>query len=429
MEVQLFCIEFASLSKSTHLRAMSNKRLAIIGGGAAGFFAAIQAASRYPDWQVVIFEKSKTLLGKVKISGGGRCNVTHACFEPKELIRYYPRGSKELLGPFHVFQPGDMFDWLQQRGVELKTEEDGRVFPISDSSQTIIDCFLREAKHLGVEVITECAMVGLHEEMDKWHVQFANHTVFEADAVIITTGSSKQIYQLMENLDHKVVDAVPSLFTFNVTDSRIENLAGVSASACEVKIEGTKFVETGPVLITHWGFSGPGILKLSAFAARVLHDIQYDFTIRINWDTRFTVESCLDYLKEWRQEHNKQMVTAYSPVKVPHRLWCALISKVPRIQQARWADVSNKQLEEIAAACCDSYWKVNGKSTFKDEFVTAGGVALSEVDFRTMQSKRRKSLFFAGEVLDIDAVTGGFNFQAAWTTAYIAANHIGNVRG
>ncbi len=400
------------------------KRLAVIGGGAAGFFAAVNAAAFLPEWEVSVFEKSKQLLGKVKVSGGGRCNVTHACFEPRELVRFYPRGAKELLGPFHVFQPGDMFDWLLQRGVSLKTEDDGRVFPITDSSQTIIDCFLQEANRNGVKIYTGCALQSMHRTGDKWLLSFSDGKEQEFDAVVITAGSSPQVYDMLKGMGHTVVAPVPSLFTFNIKDSRIDGLAGVSATSCEVKIEGTKFSAAGPVLITHWGLSGPGILKLSAVAARELAFAKYDFNIRVNWDTRFTKDSCLDYLKEWKQEHNKQQVKAYSAIKVPHRLWCAILNHHPKLGDTKWADISNKQLEQIAEACCASYFQVKGKSTFKEEFVTAGGISLKEVDFRTMESRILPHIYFAGEVLDIDAITGGFNFQAAWTTSYIASMNI-----
>jgi len=400
------------------------KRIAVIGGGAAGFFAAINAAAFFPEAEVIVFEKSKTLLGKVKVSGGGRCNVTHACFEPRELIKFYPRGSKELLGPFHVFQPGDMFDWLQHRDVSLKTEDDGRVFPITDSSQTIIDCFVREANNRGVRIYTDHGLQSMEYTNDKWHLSFGDNRIQEFYAVIITTGSSQQVYDMLQALGHTIVEPVPSLFTFNIKDTRIEELAGVSAPWCDVKIEGTKYRAEGPVLVTHWGLSGPGILKLSAVAARELAFAKYDFNIRINWDTRFTVESCMDFLKEWKQEHHKQQVKAFSAIKVPHRLWCGILNIYLGVLETKWADVSNKQLEQIAEACCASYFRVKGKSTFKEEFVTAGGISLKEVDFKTMQSKLLKKVYFAGEVLDIDAVTGGFNFQAAWTTAYIAAKNV-----
>jgi predicted Rossmann fold flavoprotein len=401
-----------------------SKILAVIGGGAAGFFAAINAAANDPGMKVHILEKSQHLLAKVKVSGGGRCNVTHACFEPRELIRNYPRGSKELLGPFHSFQPADMFEWLQQRDVPVKTEDDGRVFPESDSSQTIIDCFVKEAESLGVKISRGCGVKSMERRQDMWQIQLHDGNFIEAHHVLIATGSGGTMLNMLQKMGHTVVDAVPSLFTFNIKDPRIDGLAGVSSAQCDVRIEGTKFSASGPVLVTHWGLSGPGILKLSAWAARELASVNYDFIIRVNWDTRFTTESCLEFLKEWRTEHNRQQVKAFSAVKIPHRLWCSLLINLPKVLETKWADISNKQLEQIAAAICACYLRVTGKSTYKEEFVTAGGISLKEVDFKTMQSRILPEVYFAGEVMDIDAITGGFNFQAAWTTAFIAAGAI-----
>ena len=400
------------------------RTLVVIGGGAAGFFAAINAAAANDNLEVTIIEKSQHLLAKVKVSGGGRCNVTHGCFEPKQLVKNYPRGSKELLGPFHAFQPGDMFDWLEQRGVALKTEDDGRVFPITDKSQTIIDCFLNEANRVGVRVRIGTHVKRFFRENDKWLIELLDQPTIEADALLIATGSAPSMHEQLIALGHTIVPAVPSLFTFNITDSRIDGLAGVSAQSCDVRILGTKFEADGPVLVTHWGLSGPGILRLSAWAARELAEVNYDFQIRINWDDRFTRESFIDFLKEWKQEHSRNLVTAFSAAKVPHRLWVSLLSQVEGIDRLKWADVSNKQLEKIAEAICACYFQVKGKSTFKDEFVTAGGIELKEVDFKTMESKLFPGLYFAGEVLNIDAITGGFNFQAAWTTGWIAARAI-----
>ncbi|MFM7234672.1 MAG: NAD(P)/FAD-dependent oxidoreductase, partial [Flavobacteriales bacterium] len=397
------------------------RSLVVIGGGAAGFFAAIHAAASDDQLEVTIIEKSQQVLSKVKVSGGGRCNVTHACFEPKQLVKNYPRGAKELLGPFHAFQPGDMFDWLEQRGVALKTEEDGRVFPVTDKSQTIIDCFLEEARKVGVRVRMGSHVKRFYRHENKWHIELIDQPELLADALLIATGSAGSMHDQLAALGHTLVPAVPSLFTFNITDKRIEGLAGVSAPVCEVRIEGTKFTADGPVLVTHWGLSGPGILRLSAWAARELADVKYDFQIRVNWDDRFTREGFIDFLKEWKQEHSRNLVTAFSAAKVPHRLWISLLSDVEGIDRLKWADVSNRQLEKIADAICACYFHVKGKSTFKDEFVTAGGVELKEVDFKTMESKLFPGIYFAGEVLNIDAITGGFNFQAAWTTAWIAA--------
>ncbi len=401
-----------------------SRSLAVIGGGAAGFFAAINAAALDPELQVHILEKSQHLLAKVKVSGGGRCNVTHSCFEPRELIKNYPRGSKELLGPFHSFQPADMIEWLEFRGVTLKTEDDGRMFPVSDKSQTIIDCFMNEANKLGVKIRNGCVVKSMERKQDLWQIHFVDGGFLEVNDVLIATGSGGTMLNLIQKMGHTIIDAVPSLFTFNIKDQRIEGLAGVSSPHCEVRIEGTKFSATGPVLVTHWGLSGPGILRLSAWAARELSSVNYDFIIRVNWDTRFTKDSCLEFLKEWKTEHNKSQVKAFSAVKIPHRLWCSILNANPKILETRWADVSNKQLEQIAEAVCSTFLRVTGKSTFKEEFVTAGGVSLKEVDFKTMKSKLLPNLYFAGEVLDIDAITGGFNFQAAWTTAVIAARSI-----
>jgi len=401
-----------------------SKKLAVIGGGAAGFFAAINAASKAPDMEVSIYEKSNQLLGKVKVSGGGRCNVTHACFEPKELIKFYPRGSKELLGPFHAFQPGDMFDWFNQRGIALKTEEDNRVFPESNSSQTIIDCFMDEAEKRKVHVHTGKSLINLLQQESKWQVEFSDKTKEIFDFVLIASGSSNTLWNLLEELGHEIIQPVPSLFTFNINDPIIKDLPGVSAPNCTVKIEGTKFAASGPVLITHWGLSGPGILRLSAWAARELASVKYDFIIRINWDNRFTKDTLLELLRDWRTEHSRSAVKAFSAIKVPHRLWCSLLAPYGKLQDTRWADVSNKQLEALADTLTACFIRVQGKSTFKDEFVTAGGVSLKEVDFKTMQSRILPGIYFAGEVMNIDAITGGFNFQAAWTTSYVAATSI-----
>lgn len=401
-----------------------SKRIAVIGGGAAGFFAAINAAANAPDWEVCIYEKSNQLLGKVKVSGGGRCNVTNACFEPKELIKHYPRGAKELLGPFHAFQPGDIFDWFEQRGIPLKTEEDNRVFPESNSSQTIIDCFLQEAEKRKVRILTSKGLVNLTPQNNHWLLEFSDKTTEVFDFVLIAAGSSNALWKLLSDAGHTIVEPVPSLFTFNITDPIIKDLPGVSAPNCTVKIEGTKFSASGPVLITHWGLSGPGILRLSAWAARELASVKYDFIIRINWDNRFTKDTLLELLRDWKIEHSKSTVKAFSAIKIPHRLWCSLLITHGKLQDTRWADVSNKQLEALAETLTSSFLRVQGKSTFKDEFVTAGGVSLKEIDFKTMQSKILPGIYFAGEVLDIDAITGGFNFQAAWTTAYIAASSI-----
>jgi predicted Rossmann fold flavoprotein len=401
-----------------------SKSVVIIGGGAAGFFTAINVAQMNPSLKVQILEKSNQLLGKVKISGGGRCNVTHACFEPRELIKYYPRGSKEMLGPFHTFQPGDTYEWFERRGVSLKAEEDGRVFPVTDNSQTIIDCFMKEAADTGVKINMQQGVSGLKQVEEQWQLTLSTGETILTDYVVFATGSSTTVWNLLKELGHSIVEPVPSLFTFNIKDNRIKDLAGVAGTSCEVRIEGTKYLAEGPVLVTHWGLSGPGILKLSSRAARELAEVKYDFNIRVNWDSRFPKEDVMENLREWKLEHSKQQVKTHSPVKIPHRLWLGLLSGKAEIQDLNWADLSNKQMEFIHESICECYFRVSGKSTFKEEFVTCGGVSLKEVDFKYMSSRLLPNIYFTGEVLDIDAVTGGFNFQAAWTTSYIVANAI-----
>lgn len=400
------------------------KRVTVIGGGAAGIFCAINLARLAPSIRVTVYEKSNQLLGKVKISGGGRCNVTHACFEPKELIKFYPRGGKELLGPFHYFQPGDIFDWFEQRAIPLKTEDDNRVFPVSDNSQTIIDCFLDECKKYNVDILTQSGVQRLERTSDGWKIWFTENDHVTADAVVWTTGSSTQSWSMLESLGHQIVPPVPSLFTFNIRDTRITDLMGVSANHCSVRIEGTRYSADGPVLITHWGLSGPGILKLSAWAARELHASQYDFIARVNWDNRFSSESFIEMLKDIRTEQSKTMVRTFSAARIPNRLWLSLLEPISGLLDQKWGEVSNKEIDQMAEAIQKCYFRVQGKSTFKEEFVTAGGIDLKEVDFKGMQSKLHPTLYFAGEVLNVDAVTGGFNFQAAWTTAMLAAQHI-----
>jgi len=401
------------------------KRLIVIGGGAAGFFGAIRAAELMPEMEVCILEKSAHTLSKVKISGGGRCNVTHACFDPAELITYYPRGNKEMRGPFSRFQPGDTFGWFEERGVLLKTEDDGRVFPVTDKSQTIIDCFEQAAQAAGVRVVLRSGVTEIQkdEATGEWIMDVSEGNTLRADALLITAGSSPQMWEMIAGLGHTIVPPVPSLFTFNCTDPRIDGLAGLVAPHGEVRIAGTRFEESGPVLITHWGLSGPGILKLSARASRELAESGYNFEIDLNWDSSQPAEELLEQLKDIRTDHPRRQVNAFSPTRLPQRLWEALITTAVN-PEARWADISNATMQMMCKAVYECRLSVRGKSTFKEEFVTAGGVELREIDFTTMESRLHKNLFFAGEVLNIDAVTGGFNFQAAWTTGWIAGTAI-----
>jgi hypothetical protein len=401
-----------------------SKTIVIIGGGAAGFFTAINIEAP-SGTRIFILEKSNKLLSKVKISGGGRCNVTHACFEPKELVKFYPRGTKELNGPFHQFSTGDTFEWFASRGVELKVEDDNRTFPITDSSQTIIDCFLNEAEKRNIKVETQNGLESLEfvDDQHKWIVHTTSGGAIFSDAVVIAAGSSPQIWEKLKRFGLNMTDQVPSLFTFNIKDKRIDGLAGLSSAHACVTIPALKIDATGPVLVTHWGLSGPGILKISSIAARSLFNLNYRFDISVNWLANEDFESLTELFKSIRTEQSRKLVHSFSPVEIPSRLWVSLIQDIVG-SNMKWADVSNKAIDNMAHALVNCKLQVEGKSTFKDEFVTAGGVDLKEIDFKTMEAKRFKGLYFAGEVLDIDAVTGGFNFQAAWTTSIIAARSI-----
>lgn len=394
----------------------------VVGGGAAGFFAAINIAELNSDLKVAILEKGKAGLQKVKVSGGGRCNVTHAEFIPSELVQNYPRGEKELLGPFHQFMTGDTIEWFEKRGVELKIEDDGRMFPVSNSSQTIIDCFLSEAEKYGVEVFYNHVVKSINKEDDNFQIE-TTQGLFLADKVLIATGSNLKIWSLIESFGHTISQPVPSLFTFNVKDERIKNIPGVVAQHVAIKVVGSHLESDGPLLITHVGLSAPAILKLSAFGALELAKCNYKFSIEINF-IRQSHNDCLDALKELKQELKKKTVFKFSQFNLPKRLWQQLVLASNISEETTWADLNKQQLEHLASQLTKAVFKVDGKSTFKEEFVTAGGVNLKEVNFKTFESKLHKNLYFAGEVLNIDAVTGGFNFQNAWTGAYIAAKSI-----
>jgi predicted Rossmann fold flavoprotein len=401
-----------------------HKNIIIIGGGAAGFFTAINSASKCPDASVLILERGKEVLTKVRISGGGRCNVTHAEFIPKELSKNYPRGEKELLGPFHTFMTGDTITWFEQRGVALKIEEDGRMFPVSDSSSTIIDCFLKETDQLGIEVYKNHSVQKVHKDEHRWFLKTSQNN-FTCDTLIIATGSNPKVWKLLENLGHTITQAVPSLFTFNSKDVRIKDLMGLSKEA-SVEIVGTKLRSEGPLLITHWGLSGPGILKLSAWGARELAAIQYNFTIKVNWLLDQSVEDAMEELMTYKQKLAKQSPHTYAQFDLPKRLWQNLLIASGIAEGAKWADLTKNQLLSLSKELTCGLYEIKGKSTFKEEFVTAGGVNLKEVNFKTFESKVQKDLYLAGEVLNIDAITGGFNFQNAWTGGYMIAEAIAN---
>ena len=394
----------------------------IAGGGAAGFFTAINIAERNPKLKIAILERGKEVLSKVRISGGGRCNVTHACFIPNDLVKFYPRGEKELRGPFNRFCSGDTIEWFEKRGVELKIEEDGRMFPVTNSSQTIIDCFLQEAKKFNIQILLGESIQSLYRAEDHWKVE-TNKETFLTENIVMATGSNPKMWDMLQGLGHTIVPPVPSLFTFNIKDVRIKDLMGVSALA-SVKVKGTKLEASGPLLITHWGMSGPGILRLSAWGARELFDKNYQFVLQVNWLNDMDAGECEETLKTLKQEQAKKTVAKRSPFDFPNRLWESLVNAAGNGAETRWADLSKQQLQALLNQLVYAEFHVNGKSTFKEEFVTAGGVDLKEVNFKTMESKLQPNLYFAGEVLNIDAITGGFNFQNAWTGGFIVAEAV-----
>ena len=393
-----------------------------VGGGAAGFFTAINIAEKNPELRIAILERGKEVLTKVRISGGGRCNVTHACFEPNELVKFYPRGEKELKGPFNQFCSGDTIEWFEKHGVELKIEEDGRMFPVTDSSETIIDCFMNASAKAGIKIITGQSVQSLYQAEEFWKID-TQHDKFTATKLVLTTGSNPKMWDMIAGLGHSIVAPVPSLFTFNITDKRIKELPGVSALAT-VKVKNTKLEATGPLLVTHWGMSGPAILKLSAWGAPILAEKKYQFAISVNWLNDLDLAEAETALKEIKQENNKKIVSKKSPFEFPNRLWEKLVVAAEISEETKWADLSNKHIRLLAEQLTEGTYQVSGKSTYKDEFVTAGGIDLKEINFKTMQSKLHSNLYFAGEIVNIDAITGGFNFQNAWTSGFIVANAI-----
>lgn len=398
---------------------MKHYDVLICGGGAAGFFTAINLAEMNPSLKIAILERGKTVLEKVRISGGGRCNVMHACYDPNQLIKFYPRGEKELRGPFHSFSSADTEAWFERHGVSLKTEDDGRMFPVSNTSQTIIDCFLGAATRLKIDILTGQSVQRLHHANDAWRIDTTTEQ-FICQAVVMATGSNPKMWELLRSLGHSVVEPVPSLFTFNIKDKRIADLPGIAAPAT-VKVEGTRLAASGPVLITHWGMSGPAILRLSAWGARILAEKQYRFRIVVNWLDGRTIDEALAWLQSIKMEHARKNIGGKSPLPMPNRLWDNLVAAAGITGEKKWADLSRAELNRFATELAAGVFEVNGKSTFKEEFVTAGGIDLREVNFKTMESKLQPHLYFAGEILNIDAITGGFNFQNAWTGGFLAA--------
>jgi hypothetical protein len=398
--------------------------LVVIGGGAAGFFAALTAARQAPDARVMILEKSARVLAKVRISGGGRCNVTHACFDPATLAGFYPRGGKELRQVFSRFQPRDTVEWFATQGVRLKTEADGRMFPVTDDSATIVECLERVARDLHVEVHTGCSVSGIRTAPSGGFELALSDGTLRADRVLVATGGSPMEKGLhwLTSMGLDIVPPVPSLFTFNLPGDPITSLQGVVVEPAEVRLQGTRFRETGPVLITHWGLSGPAVLRLSARAARELVAVQYRQDVLVDWLPASSDEQVLDRFSHNRQAHGARQLRSYTFEGLPRRLWEFLLDQADVPHTATWSDLRSNQARRLLELLRRDRHRVDGKTTFKEEFVTCGGIHLKEVDFRTMESRQIPGLYFAGEVLDIDGLTGGFNFQAAWSTGFVAGS-------
>ena len=405
---------------------MNRKKLVVIGGGAAGFFCAINAARLQPGLEVIIIEKTGKLLSKVKVSGGGRCNVTHSCFSMGEMVKKYPRGEKYLKKAFHHFFTTDTINWFLERGIETKTEKDGRMFPASNTSQTIIDCFLNEASRYDVAIEMNTEVVDVKFINNKWHLATALDRIIETDFVCIASGGFMKVAnaQWLSTLGHTIAPPVPSLFTFNMPTNAITQLMGLSVENVSVKIAGEKLETDGPLLITHWGFSGPAILKMSAYAALILAAKNYDFIVIINWLPQYNENTLREKMQLVRFDMATTKVQNKNPFLLPTRLWEYLLEVTGIREGIKWADLPAKEQNLLVKNLCLQSFKINGKTTFKEEFVTAGGVNTEEINVNTMESKLKKNLFFAGEVINVDGVTGGFNFQNAWTTAWIAAKAI-----
>jgi predicted Rossmann fold flavoprotein len=409
----------------------NQKKLVVIGGGAAGFFCAINAARLNPALKVVIVEKTSKILSKVKVSGGGRCNVTHACFEISSLVKKYPRGTNFLKKAFHQFNTTHTIQWFAERGVKLKTEADGRMFSITDSSQTIIDCLLKEANKYNVEImlnrdVKQIEVMNIEGNNSNFRLSFSNSKFIDSDFVVVACGGfpKSTMFDWLTSLGHTIQTPVPSLFTFNMPGHSITSLMGVAVENALVKVVGTKLVDSGPLLITHWGMSGPAILKLSAWGARELADRNYSFKILVNWVPSHNEQTLRDTWQSKRNELSATKIINRNPFNLPNRLWLYLLQQSDVKEDIRWADLPGKEQNKLIKNLTAQEFEVQGKTTFKEEFVTCGGINLSEIEVNTMQSKKIENLFFAGEILDVDGVTGGFNFQHAWTSGWIAAHAI-----
>lgn len=391
--------------------------LVVLGGGAAGIFAAIQAKTASPDIKVILLEKSGVLLSKVRISGGGRCNVTHACFDPAKLCTHYPRGAKELIGAFHTFQPSDTIAWFASRGVSLKTEPDGRMFPVTDSSETIIQALLSAAQELGVQIHLKQHIESIEKQDTGFSIRLKDNNTIDTSHLLLATGSHPAGWAIAQQLSHTIQPPVPSLFTFNVPSSDLKELSGISLDTVRIQVIGSSLSQTGPLLITHFGFSGPAVLKLSAWGARYFHEKEYQVEIAIDWLPHLSEEEIFTALIACKAAHPQKMLSAENPFKLPKNLWVCLLKQSTH---KRLSDMSTKDLRLIAHRLHADIYRVEGKTTHKEEFVTCGGVHLKEINIKRMESKITPGLFFAGEILDIDGITGGFNFQNAWTTGFLA---------
>jgi predicted Rossmann fold flavoprotein len=403
-----------------------SRTIIVIGGGAAGFFGAIACAEANPNNEVIIVEKTTKLLSKVKVSGGGRCNVTHACFDEKILVQHYPRGNKALMSPFSRFQPKDTIGWFSERGVEMHTEEDGRMFPVTNNSQTIIYCLMAETERLGIKIWTGCDIDQINKKEKGFDLVTSTGQIINADKVLIAAGGNAklQAYKWLQDLGHTIEEPVPSLFTFNIIDNKLRDLLGLSVNDAIVKVQGTKLESRGPLLITHWGLSGPAVLKLSAWGARILQTTDYDFNASVCWLPDYTDVLLTEKLQSIKTNENRKQIATFSPFTLSLRLWKYIIYRSGIDEELRWADISKKQFNKLIEELLRGTYHAQGKTTFKEEFVTCGGISLKDIDFKTMESKVCKGLYFAGEVIDVDGITGGFNFQNAWTTAFIAGNAI-----
>ena len=405
---------------------MQSATIAIIGGGAAGFFAALSAKKHFPNKKVIIFEKSSKVLSKVKISGGGRCNVTNACFDNRKLAAFYPRGENNLRKAFEIFNAQSTVDWFESRNVPLKTFPDNCIFPQSNDSQSIIDCLLKESLALGVEIKFNQSITSIEVEQDTFKI-FTREDNFSVERVIVTTGGQPKRSGLewLEKLGHEIIEPIPSLFTFNMPANPIRDLMGNVVEKATVKVEGTKLIGKGPLLVTHWGMSGPAILQLSAWGARALFEKNYQFAVLVNWLDDSKEVDLHKHLDQIIREHGEKMIGNLNPFPMTSRLWNFLLEKTAIHPEMRWKDLGNKIRNKLVNTLLSDRYEVSGKTTFKEEFVTAGGISLHDVNFKTMESKLIPGMFFAGELLDIDGITGGFNFQAAWTTGFIAGKSVG----